>query len=152
MATIPELQDLLNAKKSVAALLTERIATNQAIKDQYASKIKFAQELGHDIGPIVLKLQSLNYTDPTILASGLEKVNYTINNIINQISMLNSVSVNSSRLGIDGTPPTELTDADDIPDYVRNRDAELAINNVDIKQDGGYVPPATNDWPTEGWA
>ena len=85
MATIPELQDLLNAKKSVAALLTERIATNQAIKDQYAPRIKFAQELGQDLDPIVLKLQSLNYTDPAILASGLEKVNYTINNIINQI-------------------------------------------------------------------
>lgn len=131
--------------------LTERIATNQAIKEQYAPKLKFAQELGQDVGPIVLKLQSLNYTDPAILQNGVDKINQTITSIVNQISLLSSVTASSSRLGNDGTPDPALTAADLIPEYAYNTDASLAINNVDIKQDSGYVPQTTNDWPTEGW-
>jgi hypothetical protein len=47
---------------------------------------------------------------------------------------------------------SELISADSIEGLIGNRDAELAVNNLDIKIDGGDVPQIPTDWPTEGWA
>lgn len=152
MATLAELQDKLNAKKNLAISVAKQISANQQIKDQYLTKFDYARELGQDIGPIVLKLQSLGYTDPVILQNNLDRLNLTINNLVNQIASASTVFSISSRLGVDGTLDSALISADSIVGLIGNRDAELAVNNPDIKIDGGEVPQLTDDWPTEGWA
>jgi hypothetical protein len=152
MLTVSELQDKLNSKKTLAISLSEKIISNQKIKDQYSPRLDYARELGQDLGPIVLKLQSLNYTDPIILQNNLDRLNLTISNLVNQIESMTTVFSISSRLGIDGTPDSELISADSIEGLIGNRDAELAVNNPDIKIDSGEVPQLTEDWPTEGWA
>jgi hypothetical protein len=152
MSTLAELQDKLNARKTLAISVAEQIITNQQIKDQYLPKLDYARELGQDIGPIILKLQSLGYTDPVILQNNLDRLNLTINNLVNQIAAASTVFSISSRLGVDGTLSSELISADSIVGLIGNRDAELAVNNPDIKIDGGEVPQLTDDWPTEGWA
>lgn len=152
MVTLAELQDLLNTRKALAISLAETIINNQTIKSEYLPKLQHAQELGQDPGPIFLKLQSLKYTDPILLQNNLDKLNLLITNTVNQIESLNTVYAVSSRLGIDGTPPSSIIELDNIAGLIGNRDAELAVNNPDIKIDSGEVPQLTNDWPTEGWA
>jgi hypothetical protein len=152
MSTFFELQDKLNARKTLAISVAEQIVTNQKIKDQYLPRLKYAQELGQDTGPIVLKLQSLGYTDPAILQNNLDRLNLTITTLVNQIASMTTVFSISSRLGKDTIMDSELISADSIEGLIGNRDAELAVNNLDIKIDGGDVPQIPTDWPTEGWA
>lgn len=152
MSTFFELQDKLNARKTLAISVAEQIVTNQKIKDQYLPKLKYAHELGQDIGPIVLRLQSLNYTDPVILQNNLDRLNLTITGLVNQIASMSTVFSISSRLGKDSIIDSELISADSITGLIGNRDAELAVNSPDIKIDSGDVPQITADWPTEGWA
>jgi hypothetical protein len=151
MSTFFELQDKLNARKVLAISVAEQIITNKKIKDQYLPKLNYARELGQDIGPIVLKLQSLGYTDPAILQNNLDRLNLTITTLVNQIASMTTVFSISSRLGKDATMDSALISADNITGLIGNRDAELAVNNPDIKIDSGDVPQTPNDWPTEGW-
>jgi|APCry1669189534_1035231.scaffolds.fasta_scaffold03190_4 hypothetical protein len=151
MATLSQLQNALSLRKDLANTLAGQIVTNQEIKNQYLPKIKYAQELGQDIGPLVLKLQSLGYTDPVLLQNNLDKSNSIMKKIIAQIESISSVHSVSSRLGVDGTPDPTVIAADSVTGLIGNRDAELAVNNPDIKIDSGEVPQLPGDWPTEGW-
>jgi hypothetical protein len=152
MATLNQLQNALALRKDYANTVAGQIVANQEIKNQYFPKIKFAQELGEDIGPIILKLQSLNYTDPILLQNNLDRSNMIVEKIVAQIASMSSVHALSSRLGTEKAPDPALASADNITGLIGNRDAELAVNNPDIKIDSGDVPQLAADWPTEGWA
>lgn len=90
-------------QQSIAATLTEQIATNQAIKDEVLPAIAVAQASNdaETLDALYSRLDSLGYTDPDKLVDQLNSVNQNIETLDTLITSAAATEVPNATLNVD---------------------------------------------------